>query len=94
MSLLLKIIFTLSCYTFFIVSLQPFDFDPNEKKHKFMVQSIVAPDDGDFNMDTLVGINLLVFKYATLLMRITEKVYNLQMMYYHYFSKKVIFLSK
>jgi len=35
------------------VSLQPFDFDPNEKnKHKFMVQSMFAPD-GDINQDTL-----------------------------------------
>lgn len=35
------------------VTLQPFDFDPHEKnKHKFMVQSIVAPGD-DFNLETL-----------------------------------------
>jgi len=35
------------------VSLQPFEFDPNEKnRHKFMVQSMYAPD-GDFNQDTL-----------------------------------------
>lgn len=30
----------------FLVMLQPFDYDPNEKsKHKFMVQSILAPYD-------------------------------------------------
>lgn len=37
-----------------LVCLQPFDFDPNEKnRHKFMVQSVVAPD-GEFNPDQLV----------------------------------------
>ena len=36
------------------VSLQPFEYDPNEKnKHKFMVQSMFAPD-GEINQDTLV----------------------------------------
>lgn len=36
------------------VSLQPFDFDPNEKsKHKFMVQSLVAPSADELNLDTL-----------------------------------------
>ncbi|XP_021942742.1 vesicle-associated membrane protein-associated protein B isoform X1 [Zootermopsis nevadensis] len=35
------------------VSLQPFDFDPNEKsKHKFMVQTMIAPD-GEISMDSL-----------------------------------------
>jgi hypothetical protein len=39
----------------FLVSLQPFEYDPNEKnKHKFMVQSMFAPD-GDINQDTLVS---------------------------------------
>nr|CAD7256877.1 unnamed protein product [Timema shepardi] len=34
-------------------SLQPFDFDPNEKnKHKFMVQTMIAPD-GEINLDSL-----------------------------------------
>lgn len=33
------------------VCLQPFVFDPNEKnKHKFMVQSLIAPD-GEFNTE-------------------------------------------
>ena len=37
------------------VSLQPFEFDPNEKnKHKFMVQSMFAPEAGEINQDTLV----------------------------------------
>ena len=36
------------------VSLQPFEYDPNEKnRHKFMVQSMFAPE-GDINQDTLV----------------------------------------
>ena len=36
------------------VSLQPFEFDPNEKnKHKFMVQSMFAPETGKINQDTL-----------------------------------------
>lgn len=35
------------------VMLQPFDYDPNEKnKHKFMVQTMFAPD-GDINQETL-----------------------------------------
>jgi len=35
------------------VSLQPFDYDPTEKnKHKFMVQSMFAPE-GEINQDTL-----------------------------------------
>lgn len=35
------------------IALQPFVFDPNEKnKHKFMVQSLVAPE-GDFDPDRL-----------------------------------------
>lgn len=35
------------------VMLQPFDYDPHEKnKHKFMVQSLFAPD-GDVNLDLL-----------------------------------------
>ena len=38
------------------VSLQPFEFDPNEKnKHKFMVQSMFAPETGEINQDTLVS---------------------------------------
>ena len=36
-----------------LVSLQPFEYDPAEKnKHKFMVQSMFAPD-GEINQDTL-----------------------------------------
>lgn len=39
---------------FIVVCLQPFEFDPNEKhRHKFMVQSVVAPD-GEYNVDALV----------------------------------------
>ena len=38
------------------VSLQPFDYDPTDKnKHKFMVQSMFAPD-GEYNQDQLVSI--------------------------------------
>lgn len=34
------------CLLCFTVMLQPFDYDPNEKsKHKFMVQSVLAPYD-------------------------------------------------
>ena len=40
------------------MSLQPFEYDPAEKnKHKFMVQSMFAPD-GEINQDTLVGTEL------------------------------------
>lgn len=35
--------------------LQPFEYDPTEKnKHKFMVQTMFAPD-GDVNQETVVG---------------------------------------
>ena len=37
------------------VSLQPFEYNPQEKnKHKFMVQSMFAPD-GEYNQDQLVS---------------------------------------
>ena len=40
------------------VSLQPFEFDPEEKnnKHKFMVQSMFAPETSEINQKTLVYI--------------------------------------
>lgn len=42
----------------FTVCLQPFEYDPNEKsKHKFMVQTLVAPE-GEINPDVLVCIVL------------------------------------
>ena len=35
--------------------LQPFEYDPNEKnKHKFMIQTIYAPD-GEVDQETLVS---------------------------------------
>lgn len=35
------------------VTLQPFEFDPNEKnKHKFMVQTLIAPEE-EFNLDSV-----------------------------------------
>lgn len=38
----------------FTVCLQPFLYDPAEKnKHKFMVQTVFAPETGDANPDTL-----------------------------------------
>ena len=41
------------------VSLQPFEYDPNDKnRHKFMVQSMFAPD-GEINQDTLVSKNTI-----------------------------------
>lgn len=49
--------FLINHFHFFVVCLQPFDFDPNEKnRHKFMVQSVVAPD-GEFNAEQLVSIS-------------------------------------
>ena len=45
------------------VSLQPFEYDPAEKnKHKFMVQSMFAPD-GEINQDTLVRRNILTHHF-------------------------------
>ena len=42
------------------VSLQPFEYDPNDKnRHKFMVQSMFAPD-GEINQDTLVSKNTIL----------------------------------
>lgn len=38
------------------VMLQPFEYDPHEKnKHKFMVQSLFAPE-GEVNLDLLVSL--------------------------------------
>lgn len=43
------------------VMLQPFDFDQNEKnKHKFMVQTMFAPDGLIDNQDQLVRSNIVV----------------------------------
>lgn len=40
------------------VSLQPFDFDPNEKnKHKFMVLTMIAPE-GEINFDNIVSLSV------------------------------------
>ena len=44
--------------------LQPFEYDPNEKnKHKFMVQTMYAPDGTIDNQDQLVSEYL--FSYLT-----------------------------
>ena len=50
----------LAFYEFmFSVSLQPFEYDPSEKnKHKFMVQSMFAPD-GEIDQDKLVSIIII-----------------------------------
>ncbi len=41
---------------FFTVMLQPFDYDPNEKnKHKFMVQTMFAPDGTIDSQENLVS---------------------------------------
>ena len=43
-------------FPLFSVSLQPFEYDPNEKnRHKFMVQAMFAPE-GEINPDTLVSL--------------------------------------
>ena len=42
------------------VSLQPFDYDPQDKnKHKFMVQSMFAPQ-GEYNQEQLVSCILIL----------------------------------
>lgn len=39
--------------------LQPFDYDPNEKnKHKFMVQTMIAPDGKIENQEALVSVTV------------------------------------
>lgn len=36
------------------VILQPFSYDPSEKyKHKFMIQTMIAPDEGDINLEQI-----------------------------------------
>ena len=48
------------------VSLQPFEYDPAEKnKHKFMVQSMFAPEGEEINQDTLVSTPLGLFLVVT-----------------------------
>lgn len=43
---LIQYVFMFLCLFVSSVMLQPFDYDPNEKsKHKFMVQSLLAPPD-------------------------------------------------
>lgn len=47
-----------SGFFFLPVMLQPFDYDPNEKsKHKFMVQSMFAPNDTS-DMEAVVSIEI------------------------------------
>ena len=42
--------------------LQPFEFDPNEKnKHKFMVQTMVAPDGATESHEALVSSFMMCF---------------------------------
>lgn len=49
-------------FLFIAVSLQPYDFDPTEKsKHKFMVQSVIAPE-GDTD-DYLQDVVRIIFNY-------------------------------
>ena len=69
------------CLSFcFSVMLQPFDYDPNEKsKHKFMVQSLLAPPDmtdmegvvsvspflkSSFTISLFLATNALKLKYS------------------------------
>lgn len=48
--------------------LQPFDYDPQEKnKHKFMVQTMFAPDGPIESQEQLVRLTLGIFLYITLL---------------------------
>ena len=43
------------------VSLQPFEFDPKKKnKHKFMVQSMFAPETGEINQDAMVTSDVVI----------------------------------
>lgn len=52
----LRVLSCLLLYFMILVSLQPFDFDTNERnKHKFLVQSIIAPPIEDLNLDALVS---------------------------------------
>jgi hypothetical protein len=45
-----------------LISLQPSGFDPNEKnKHKFMIQSLIAPD-GEYDQEQVVRCTLATKK--------------------------------
>ena len=45
--------------------LQPFEFDPNEKnKHKFMVQTMIAPDGATESHETLVSSFVFLYTYT------------------------------
>lgn len=51
---------------FFVISvmLQPFDYDPQEKnKHKFMVQTMFAPDGPIESQEQLVSVSKMVTNY-------------------------------
>lgn len=48
-------------FSFYLVMLQPFDYDPNEKsKHKFMVQTIFAPPNIS-DMEAVVSVEVWKF---------------------------------
>lgn len=52
----------------YLVMLQPFDFDPSEKnKHKFMVQSLIAPEGPIDSLEALVRKWLISFSVRFLL---------------------------
>lgn len=46
------------------VMLQPFDYDPQEKnKHKFMVQTMFAPDGPIESQEQLVSVSKIITNY-------------------------------
>lgn len=67
------------------VMLQPFDVEnPNEKnKHKFMVQTMFAPD-GDVNQDTLVS---FVFRLICILIYHSYFIVNIFLKIYPHIAK-------
>ena len=64
--------------------LQPFEYDPAEKnKHKFMVQTMYAPD-GPYDADTLVSLtNFDVWIQAALKLRIANFLLYLIPLHFH-----------
>ena len=76
----------------FSVSLQPFEYDPQEKnRHKFMVQSMFAPE-GDLNQDTLVNISLKTLHNTKLKMENSAIRISLNVDFRLYFEDKLNFL--
>ena len=60
--LLLMFFLTVSSFSKFSAMVQPFDYDPTEKRlHKFMIQFAFAKDVGDGSLSSFSNVNINYF---------------------------------